>query len=319
MNNNGGYMTKHNIHSQSVESISASRRQLIKNLAVGAAGVGLLSQSASASTTDKQADKTGNTSLKGNIHHSVSRWTYGDLSMVELCEVVKDLGFSAIDLVGPEDWPTLKKYGIDSSMCNGAELNLTDGWGDSQFHAELIKRYLHHIDLVADAGYTNLICFSGNKRGIDPLVGLDNAVTGLQQILPYAEKRGVIIQMELFNSKVNHPDYFADNSAWGIALCKRLGSANFKLLYDIYHMQISEGDIIRTITDNHQYFGHYHTAGVPGRNEIDETQELFYPAIARAILATGFDGYLAQEFIPTPETVSGKIQSLREAIQICDV
>jgi hydroxypyruvate isomerase len=204
-------------------------------------------------------------------------------------------------------------------MCNGAELNLTDGWGDAQFHEALIERYHRHIDLVADAGYTNLICFSGNKRGMDPETGLRNAVKGLTQILPHAEKRGVVLQMELFNSKVDHPDYFADNSAWGIELCKQLDSPNFKLLYDIYHMQISEGDIIRTITDNHQYFGHYHTAGVPGRHEIDHTQELFYPAIARAILASGFKGYLAQEFIPTAEKAAGKIESLQQAIQICDV
>ena len=299
--------------------VSDQRRVLIKQLAAGAAGLGLISQSGAAGAAPMAASSPRDSALKGRINHSVSRWTYGDLTMPELCELVKKLGFGAIDLVGPEDWPVLKQYGIDSSMCNGAELNLTDGWGDKTFHAELIKRYHRHIDLVADAGYTNLICFSGNKRGIDPQVGLDNAEHGLKQILPHAEKRGVVLQMELFNSKIDHPDYFADNSAWGIALCKRLGSPNFKLLYDIYHMQISEGDIIRTITDNHQYFGHYHTAGVPGRHEIDDSQELFYPAIARAIVATGFKGYLAQEFIPTPADRAGKVESLRAAIQICDV
>ena len=178
---------------------------------------------------------------------------------------------------------------------------------------------MKHIDLVADAGYRNLICFSGNKRGVSPEEGLKHAVNGLKRVIGHAEKRGVILQMELFNSKVDHPDYFADNSAWGIALCQQLGSANFKLLYDIYHMQISEGDIIRTIQDNHEYFGHYHTAGVPGRHEINDTQELFYPAIIKAINATGFSGYVAQEFIPTPKTIQGQIESLREAILICDV
>ncbi len=163
--------------------------------------------------------------LKGNIRHSVSRWTYGDLSMEELCLLVRSLGFSAIDLVGPEDWPVLKKHGVDSSMCNGAELNLTDGWSDPKFHPELIKRYLKHIDLVAEAGYKNLICFSGNARGMDREIALQNAVTGLKQILPHAEKRGVVLQMELFNSKVDHPDYLADGSAWAIELCKRLNSA----------------------------------------------------------------------------------------------
>ncbi|NCP63550.1 MAG: TIM barrel protein [Paraglaciecola sp.] len=296
-----------------------SRRQLLKQLSASAAGLTLIGTSTYAQPVSAKTTGSVDKGLKGNIHHAIARWTYGDLSIVQLCEVVKSLGFSAIDLVGPEDWPVLKQYGIHSSMCNGAELNLTDGWGDRQFHPQLIERYLRYIDLVADAGYTNLICFSGNKRGISPEVGLDNAVAGLQQILPHAQKRGVVIQMELFNSKVDHPDYFADNSAWGIALCKRLGSNNFKLLYDIYHMQISEGDIIRTITDNYQYFGHYHTAGVPGRHEIDETQELFYPAIARAILATGFTGYLAQEFIPTAKDVEGKVEVLRQAIHTCDV
>ncbi|OGO79469.1 MAG: hydroxypyruvate isomerase, partial [Chromatiales bacterium RIFOXYA1_FULL_46_5] len=224
-----------------------------------------------------------------------------------------------IDLVGPEDWPVLKKHGVDSSMCNGAELNLVDGWSDPKFHPELIKRYLKHIDLVAEAGYKNLICFSGNARGMDRETALQNAVTGLKQILPHAEKRGVVLQMELFNSKVDHPDYLADGSAWAIELCKRLNSQNFKLLYDIYHMQIMEGDIIRTIKDNHQYFGHYHTAGVPGRHEIDDSQELNYVAIAKAIRDIGFIGYLAQEFVPTPKTKEGRAQSLAQAIRICDV
>jgi hydroxypyruvate isomerase len=297
---------------------SSKRRQFLHNIAAGAAGLGLMSHAAHSSSMPAQAGKS-QSALKGNINHSVSRWTYQDLSIEELCKLVKQLGFGAIDLVGPDDWPVLKKYNIDSSMCNGAELNLEDGWGDAKFHEALIERYHRHIDLVADAGYTNLVCFSGNKRGMSPEEGLDHAETGLKNILPHAQERGVVLQMELFNSKVNHPDYFADNSAWGIELCKRLNSPNFKLLYDIYHMQIMEGDIIRTITDNHQYFGHYHTAGVPGRHEIDETQELYYPAIAKAILATGFKGYLAQEFVPSPESIDGKIESLKNAIRICDV
>jgi hydroxypyruvate isomerase len=268
---------------------------------------------------NKKSTTSEDNDLKGNVHHSVSRWTYGDLDIEALCLLVKSLGFNAIDLVGPEDWPVLQKHNIDSSMCNGAELNLVDGWIHPQFHDELTKRYLAHIDLMEQAGYKNLVCFSGNARGMDPKEGLENAVNGIRRILPAAEKKGVIIQLELFNSKVDHPDYMADNSPWGLQLCKRLDSPNFKLLYDIYHMQISEGDIIRTIRENHQYFGHYHTAGVPGRNEIDETQELFYPAIVKAILETGYKGYLAQEFVPTPKTPEGRVQSLRQAIQICDV
>lgn len=253
--------------------------------------------------------------LKGNLKHSVARWTFNQQSIAQLCQTVKSLGFSAIDLVGPEDWPTLKAHGVVSSMCNGAELGLDKGFAATQFHDQLVERYTRHIDLVADAGYRNLICFSGNRNGMDPQEGLANAEAGLKRILGHAEKRGVVLVMELLNSRVDHPDYLCDHSEWGVELCKRIGSSNFGLLYDIYHMQIMEGDIIASIRRNHQYFVHYHTAGVPGRHEIGENQELYYPAICRAIRETGFDGYLAQEFIPeAPDPVA----SLREAIRLCD-
>jgi hydroxypyruvate isomerase len=291
------------------------RRNLLKGLALTGAALG----SNGALSFATRASESKSLSLKGHINHSVARWTYGDLSIEELCKAVNTIGFSAIDLVGPQDWPMLKRYGIDSSMCNGAEINLVDGWIHPRFHDELFERYTQHIDLVAEAGYTNLVCFSGNARGMAKAVGLENAVKGLQRILPHAEQKGVVIQMELFNSKIDHPDYMADTTAWGVALCKSLDSPNFKLLYDIYHMQVNEGDIIRTIRNYHQYFGHYHTAGVPGRHEIDESQELYYPAIANAIRETGFTGFLAQEFIPTADSQADKIESLRNAIQICDV
>jgi len=301
---------------------NAGRRTLLKQFAAVTALTPLssLAQGIPAEQASKPAQQSAaKSALKGNINHSVSRWTYSDLSLDELCLLVKSLGFNAIDLVGPAEWPILKEHGVISSMCNGAELNLEDGWSDSRFHAELIPRYLRHIELVAAAGYKNLICFTGNARGMSPEQALENAAVGLAQILPHAEKHGVIIQLELFNSKVDHPDYVADNTPWSIALCQRLNSPHFKLLYDIYHMQIMEGDIIRTISQHHHYFGHYHTAGVPGRHEIDDSQELNYGAIAKAIKATGFQGYLAQEFIPTPDTKAGRVQSLAQAIQICDV
>jgi len=257
--------------------------------------------------------------LHNNVRHSVARWTFGDMDIESLCRTVREIGFSAIDLVGPDDWPVLKKYGIDSSMCNGAELNLVDGWCEPAFHDELTRRYLKHIDLVADAGYKNLVCFSGNKRGMDAETGLKNAAKGLKKIIPHAENRGVVLQMELFNSKIDHPDYMADNSAWGVALCQRLQSDNFKLLYDIYHMQVNEGDIIHTINNNIKYFGHFHTAGVPGRHEIDDSQELNYRAIVKAIHSLEFKGYIAQEFIPTATTKTGRIAALQDAVKICDV
>jgi hydroxypyruvate isomerase len=289
----------------------STRRKAIKNLLL--TGTALASLPGCAAANSNIQTKT---LLKGNINHSVCRWTYQFLSLEELCKTVKQIGFAAIDLVGPKEWHILKQHGIDSSMCNGAEISLVNGWNDPQYHAQLIKNYTEHIELVAKAGYKNLICFSGNRNGMAEDVGLKNCVQGLKQIMSQAEKQGVIIQMELFNSKVNHKDYMCDNTRWGIELCKQLGSPNFKLLYDIYHMQINEGDIIRTINEGHQYFGHYHTAGVPGRNEIDETQELYYPAIMHAILKTGYKGYVAQEFIPKKED---KIASLKKAVELCDV
>lgn len=172
------------------------------------------------------------------------------------------------------------------------------------------------IPLVAKAGWKNLICFSGNRNGITDEAGWKACAEGLQKVLPLAEKHKVVLVMELLNSKVNHKDYQCDKTAWGVELAKRTGSANFKLLYDIYHMQIDEGDVIRTIKDNHTYIAHYHTAGVPGRHEIDDTQELYYPAIMKAIMATGFKGFVAQEFIPL---AADKLASLKSAVQICDV
>jgi len=254
--------------------------------------------------------------LKGNITHSVCRWTYSFLTLDELCTVAKEIGIKAIDLIGPKEWDVLKKHGLDSSMCNGAEISLTEGFNDPKYHDTLVKNYTEHIDLVSKAGYKNLICFSGNRKGMDDETGLKNCVEGLKKIMGLAEKKGVVLQMELFNSKVNHKDYMADKSAWGIELCKRLGSENFKLLYDIYHMQINEGDIIHTINEGHQYFGHYHTAGVPGRHELDDNQELNYPAIMAAIVETGYKGYVAHEFIPVAQD---KIASLRQAVNVCDV
>ena len=202
-------------------------------------------------------------------------------------------------------------------MCyHGGSVSLTNGFNNKTYHQQLIKDYTEVIPLMVKAGYKNVICFSGNRNGMDDATGLKNCVEGLKQIMPLAEKNGIIIQMELLNSKVNHKDYMCDKTAWGVELCKTLGSPNFKLLYDIYHMQIDEGDVIRTIQDNHQYIGHYHTGGVPGRNEIDESQELYYPAIMKAIVKTGFKDYVAQEFIPVK---ADKLKSLKEAVMICDV
>jgi hydroxypyruvate isomerase len=289
------------------------RRTALRSLLTGVAGISI--QSANGLPTAFESPL-----LKGNIRHSVCSWTFDDLTLDELCLAVKKIGFKAIDLVAPSGFKTLNDHGIECSMCYTAgKISLTEGWNRPENHPWLIKDFLDAIPVIAKAGYKNLICFTGNRNGMDDETGLKNCVAGLKQILSVAEKNGVVIQLELFNSKVDHKDYMADRSAWGIELCKRLGSSHFKLLYDIYHMQISEGDVIRTIQDNHPYFGHYHTAGVPGRHEIDETQELYYPAIMQAIFKTGYTGYVAQEFLSVAKDRAGKINSLKNAIRICDI
>jgi len=257
--------------------------------------------------------------LKGNINHSACRWCYSTVPLEEFCAAAKKIGLKGIDLVGPKDWPTLKKYDLYSSMCNGAEINLVDGFNDKQFHDTLVKNYTEYIPLMKKEGYKKVICFSGSRRGKDDETGLKNCEEGIKRILSVAEKNGVTVVMELLNSKIDHKDYQCDKSAWGVELVKRIGSENFRLLYDIYHMQIDEGDVIRTIKDNHQYFVHYHTGGVPGRHEINETQELNYPAIMKAILETGYDGYVAQEFIPTSDDNKQKLAALEQGVKICDV
>ena len=293
---------------------NTNRRKVLKQMTLTSLGLPMIDQFKLHDS--KKTYDFNQINMKGNINHSVCKWCYSQISLEEFASGVKSIGITGIDLIGPDQWPVLKKHGLTSSMCNGAEISLTEGWNDKQYHAILVDSYLKHIDLVAAAGYTNLICFSGNRRAIDDETGMDNCTEGLKKIMGRAEKKGVIIQMELLNSKVDHKDYMCDNSSWGFELCRRVGSSNFKLLYDIYHMQINEGDIIRTINENHQFIGHYHTAGVPGRNEIDQSQELFYPAIMKAIVDSGFKGFVAQEFIPKNKQ---PMQSLENAIMICDV
>ncbi len=292
------------------------RRTALKSLAISTAALALGKNAIA--ETDNDMDE--NFALKGNINHSLAEWTYNFLGLEKTCATLSAMGIKAIDLIAPKDFDTIKKYGLHCSMCYTAgKISLTEGWNNPKNHDWLIKDFNEAIPIIAAAGYTNLICFSGNRNGIDDAIGMKNCADGLKQIMPLAEKHGIIIQMELFNSKIDHKDYMCDKSSWGIALCKMIGSPNFKLLYDIYHMQINEGDVIRTIQDHHQYFGHYHTAGVPGRHEIGDTQELNYPAIMKAIVATGYKGYVAQEFMPTGKDEKEKIKSLKKAFKICDV
>ncbi len=293
---------------------NVNRRNALKSIIAGTAAVGVSSGLSALAMDKPESDQP--LRLKGNINHAVCRWCFSSFDVEALCLEAKKIGIKGIDLVGPGDWPTLKKHGLESTMCNGAEINLVDGFNDEKFHEKLIQNYTKMIPLVAEAGYKNLICFSGNRRGKDDETGWNNCVKGLKQLMPLAEKHNVVLVMELLNSKLNHKDYQCDRTSWGAELCKRLGSENFKLLYDIYHMQIDEGDVISNIRQYHQYIAHYHTAGVPGRNEIDDTQELYYPAIMKAIAETGFKGYVAQEFIPKQ---ADKIASLKKAVAICDI
>ncbi|MCW3462453.1 hydroxypyruvate isomerase family protein [Chitinophaga nivalis] len=258
-----------------------------------------------------------NTPLNGKINHSVCAWCY-DMPLEDLCREARQIGIPAIDLVEPTDFHILQKYDLTCALVatNGPEWGITKGFNTPAHHDALVTYFKYYIDETAKAGFSNVVCFSGNRNGMDDQQGLENCVKGLQRIISYAEKKKVTLVMELLNSKVDHPDYQCDHTAWGVALCESIGSPNFRLLYDIYHMQIMEGDVIRHIRQHHACFAHYHTGGVPGRNEIDTTQELYYPAIMKAIYETGFKGYVAQEFVPAGPD---KIASLRQAIQICDI
>ena len=287
------------------------RRFLEAGLGAGAAAL------VPANTT--HAEPLSGTSRAAAFKHSVCRWPYGKLSVDELARMARELGLESVELLERDEWPIARSHGLSCAMGYAPvpepRTRLTRGFNRLENHTWLVPAYERAIPLAAASRIPNLICFSGNRDGLDDEEGLANCARGLEALLPAAERHGVTICMELLNSKVDHPDYQCDRTPWGVALVKRLESERFKLLYDIYHMQIMEGDVIRTIRDNHQYIAHYHTAGVPGRHEIDASQELNYAAIMRAIADTGFTGYVAQEFIPTRDPRT----SLAEALRICRV
>jgi hydroxypyruvate isomerase len=290
-----------------------SRRSALSKLAGGAV---FATATASLSQRLAAADAAAGAELKGHINHSVCKWCYDKIPLETMCQAGKAMGLQSIELLTLEDFPTLKKYDLSCAMVSGVPGGITSGLNRLENHVKIVEFFEQSIPKVAEAGYPNIICFSGNRKGLDDEKGVENCAIGLKRIVGLAEKHKVTICMELLNSKVNHKDYMCDHTTWGVELCKAVGSERFKLLYDIYHMQIMEGDVIRTIQQNHQYLGHYHTGGVPGRNEIDESQELYYPAIMKAIVATGFKGHVAQEFIPKR---SDALASLKQGVQICDV
>lgn len=275
------------------------------------AGAGL---AAAALTLPRMVLAQGAPARKGRIRQCACPGAFGKTTFEEKCRIAKQLGLLGIDLVRPgPDWDTLKSYGLICSMVPSH--SLTKGLNAKANHEECLAAIRQSIEAAAAAGYPNVICFSGNRNGISDEEGWENCTIALKQVVGLAEQKRVTLCMELLNSKRNHKDYQCDRTAWGVELCKRVGSPNFKLLYDIYHMQIMEGDIIATIRENLQYIGHIHTAGVPGRNEIDETQELYYPAIMRAIAEAGYTGFVSHEYTPKGDPVA----SLEKAIQICDV
>jgi hydroxypyruvate isomerase len=262
------------------------------------------------------AEATAPLKLKGRIRQSVCRWCYSKIPLDQFCQSIKEMGLGVIDLIGEADFPTLKKYDLVCGMVSGVPGGITNGLNRLENHDKIVEYFETAAPRAAEHGYPNLICFSGNRKGMSDAQGLENCAIGLKRIAPIIEKHKVTVCMELLNSKRDHHDYMCDHTAWGVELCKQVGSERVKLLYDIYHMQIMEGDLIGTIRENHEYIGHFHTGGVPGRGEIDETQEINYPAVMRAIAETGYTGFVAQEFVPKR---ADKLASLRQALSICDV
>ncbi len=294
-----------------------NRREAVKNmsLSIGAMGITgtLTGQFSNADPDNAPHIQTG---LKGNINHAACRWCYQNIPLLEFATKGKEIGLKAIDLLKPDEWKIVMDAGLKCSLATDTFASITDGFNDVRNHDKLQKQYLELISKASNAGIQQVIVFSGNRNGISDNAGWEHCAQGLDVLVKHAEKNNVTLVMELLNSKVDHRDYQCDHTPWGVKLVDKIGSANFKLLYDIYHMQIMEGDIIATITKYNEYIAHYHTGGVPGRNEINITQELNYPAILKTILDTGFDGYVAQEFIPTYDD---PLKALQEGITICDV
>jgi hydroxypyruvate isomerase len=282
-----------------------TRRTALKSAAASAAAAAASSVLAAAPVDE------------GRLKQSVCWWTYQKwFTLDQLCEHAVRIGLKGIDLVTVDQWPTLQKHGLTPSMMTPGGGTIPDGFNRKENHDKLIAQLQENITKAAVAKVPNVITFSGNRRGMPDNEGLENCAVGLNKIKKFAEDKGVTVTLELLNSKVNHKDYMADHSAWGIELMKRVDSPRVKLLYDIYHMQIMEGDIIATIKQNIGYFAHFHTGGVPGRHEINGSQELNWRAVAKAIADTGYQGFVAHEFIPiNPDP----IKSLEQAFETCKV
>ena len=278
---------------------------------VGAAAVG----TAVTGVTQADAAGAGRAVRRGSLTQSVCRWCYRDIPLRVFFQQVAGIGLTAVDLLEEAEWAVAAEYGLSCSTGYGGGGTITDGLNDPANHMEIVRNLERSLPEAARAGVPSVIAFFGNRRGMSDAEGIDNCAAVLRRIAPVAESENVTIVVELLNSKVNHPDYHGDHTPFGVEVMQRVDSPRVKLLYDIYHMQIMEGNVIQTIRENQQYISHYHTGGVPGRHELDQNQELNWQTISPAIVATGFSGYLAHEFIPTRDPMT----SLREAVVLCDV
>jgi hydroxypyruvate isomerase len=260
------------------------------------------------------AASTSSAASAGRLKQSAARWCYNKIPLEDLCRQAAEIGLSGLDLVEPDDWPTIRKYGLVPTVTQGKS-RIPDGWNRVESHDRLETEIKERIARAAEAKVPNVITFSGNRAGLSDDKGKENCILGLKRVGKYAEDHGVTILLELLNSKVDHKDYMCDHTAWGVDVVKAVDSPRVKLLYDIYHMQIMEGDVIRTIRQNIQYIGHFHTGGVPGRHELDDTQELQWRTVAKAIADLNFQGFFAHEFVP----VKDPIASLKQAVELCTV
>jgi hydroxypyruvate isomerase len=252
---------------------------------------------------------------KNRIHQSACRWCYKDIPLDQLCAYGAKIGLKGIDLLPVEDFDVPRRYGLICTMGQAGGGTIPDGLNRLENHAAIEAAFRQNIPIAAKAGVPNVITFSGVRRCMSDDEGAKNTIAGLNRVKKIAEDNGVHICMELLNSKVNHPDYMCDHTAWGVRVMEAVNSPNVKLLYDIYHMQIMEGDLISTIRANFQWMGHFHTGGVPGRHELDDTQEVQWDGVMRALTAAGFQGYVAHEFVPLRDPLT----SLRAAVDLCDV
>ena len=288
-----------------------SRRSALKPLA----GTAAITATAASLHTRLGAEDTA-AGGKGNVNHSVCKWCYPDISLDALCTAGKEFGLKSVELLSLDEIPTVQKHGLTCAMVSGIPGGIGRGLNRLENHDTILQWFEQAAPKAADLGTRQIICFSGDRKGLDDQKGIENCAIGIKRLLPIAEKHRITLVMELLNSRVNHPDYQCDRTAWGVEVCKRVASPRVKLLYDIYHMQIMEGDVIRTIRDNYQWIGHFHTAGNPGRNELSVDQEINYKGVAKAIADLGYKGFLCHEY--TPKVKPWK-EALLVAVEACNV